>query len=123
VNAITRTGWRAYLPAAVRYVLALILLVILDAFWMGLIAPLLGVKYFDIVEAIQASDGGGLFALRAGTTVWSAVYIADIHATGLGYSLVKTSERCLGAGVKGGGRGVGGRGGAPFIAVFLGNTF
>lgn len=54
VNTITRTGWRAYLPAAVRFILALILLVVLDAFWMGLLAPLLGVKYFDIVEAIQA---------------------------------------------------------------------
>lgn len=54
------------MPAAARFVLALILLVILDAFWMGLLAPLLGVKYFDIVEAIQRSPIAkrweGLFA-------------------------------------------------------------
>ena len=48
-----RSGWRAYLPSAARYVLALVLLIVLDAFWMGLIAPLLGVNYFSIVQQIQ----------------------------------------------------------------------
>lgn len=53
VDPAPKTGWKAYVPTAVRYVLALVLLVVLDAFWMGLIAPLLGIKYFDIVEGIQ----------------------------------------------------------------------
>ena len=53
VEQTPKTGWKAYLPTAARYVLALVLLVVLDAFWMGLIAPLLGIKYFDIVEGIQ----------------------------------------------------------------------
>ena len=33
--------------------LALALLVVLDAMWMQLVAPLLGIKYVDIVESIQ----------------------------------------------------------------------
>ena len=57
MNTATRSGWRAYLPAAMRYLLAMVLLVVLDAFWMGLLAPLLGIQYFDIVENIQASFG------------------------------------------------------------------
>lgn len=55
VEQTPRTGWKAYLPTAVRYILALVLLVVLDAFWMGLIAPLLGIKYFEIVEGIQVT--------------------------------------------------------------------
>lgn len=66
VDPAPKTGWKAYVPTAVRYVLALVLLVVLDAFWMGLIAPLLGIKYFDIVEGIQnspiAKRWEGLFA-------------------------------------------------------------
>lgn len=50
----TQRGWRGYLPLAVRYILALVLLIVLDAIWMQLIAKYaLGIDYFAIVQDIQ----------------------------------------------------------------------
>ena len=49
-------GWRRYVPMGVRYILALVLLVVLDAIWMQLIAKYgLGIDYFAIVQSIQVS--------------------------------------------------------------------
>ena len=48
-----RSGWRRFLRPALRFVLALVGLLVLDAVWMQLLAPLLGIHYFDTVETIQ----------------------------------------------------------------------
>lgn len=60
-----------------KYLLALVLLVVMDAFWMQLLAPkVLGIDYFDIVQNIQVQPS---FSLSLSYLVQLSLELWFIH--------------------------------------------
>ncbi|KAK9803837.1 hypothetical protein WJX73_005833 [Symbiochloris irregularis] len=70
----TLTGGRSWLKMLVRVVAAMILLFLLDLVWIKGLAPLLGLDYFGVVEAVQGAS-------LAGRPIGLVAYIA------MGYGL------------------------------------